>query len=128
SCRMAQTIFVFEQADPIIPLGPFTRDLKRAVRRTVIEYDQLKISKGLRDDAANGLVQKTPGIMNRHDHADLWLRRKRHTIGKRLSAQSADSTVWIVRSSAFRRPRKRGTPNSHSNDSGDEGNYFGARD
>ena len=67
----------------------------RAVRRAVIDNDQLDISDGLREDAVNRLADVSRVIVVWDNYADLWVWH-----GRALAAQSCTSKLTFLEQTA----------------------------
>jgi hypothetical protein len=59
-----------DQADAVVDGGVLVEDRGRAVRRTVVDQDQLEVAERLREDAVERLREVALGIEDRHDHRD----------------------------------------------------------
>ncbi len=67
-----------DQTDAIVSLSIGLQHCQRAICRTIVHNNQLKIRKGLVQDAINRLSQIAIGVINRHDdrHSRGWVHQE----------------------------------------------------
>ncbi len=64
------TVWLIEDGDSVVGHPVAVQDLPRAVSRTIIDDDELKVRERLRQDAVNSASYVPVAVVDRHHHAD----------------------------------------------------------
>ena len=71
----AAVFFLVEHPDPVVCLGKFVADDRRAVGAAVVHQQQLPVGEGLLPHALHTIPQELLCLIDRHDDGNLWHRR-----------------------------------------------------
>jgi hypothetical protein len=98
ACRRARLRDAFDQPDPRVERCPPPERLCGAIRRAVIEDDELEIAEALLEDALDRRIEVRQSVVDRHDDTD--------RLGRHFLAEAAPPR-WLL---PARRGRRQDEP------------------